>query len=98
MFGKLIILVIILVIILIGLLLYFKKIYEKFEEDESESESIDINMDYSQKEVNIVDCSKYPILCSNKKNNIPYEPYMERRAISLNRLKNISKRFNPSDY
>jgi|688.fasta_scaffold2321539_1 hypothetical protein len=93
---KLIILVIILVIILIGLLLYLKKIYEKFEEDESES--IDINMDYSQKEVNIVDCTKYPVLCSNKKNNIPYEPYMERRAISLNRLKNISKRFNPSDY
>ncbi len=96
MFGKLTILVIILVIILIGLLLYFKKIYEKFEEDESES--IDINMDYSQKEVNIVECSKYPVLCSNKKNNIPYEPYMERRAISLNRLKNISKRFNPGDY
>ncbi len=92
MVGKLIILV----IILFGLLLYLKKIYEKFEEDDSES--IDINMDYSQKEVNIVECSKYPVLCSNKKNNIPYEPYMERRAISLNRLKNISKRFNPGDY
>ncbi len=84
-----------LVIILAGLLIYFNKIYEKFENDPMYSD-MDINID-SMEEINIVNCTKYPNLCSVKTTIFPYEPYLERRVYYLNKLKNMDKRFYPGE-
>ena len=45
--------------------------------------------------INIVKCDKYPTICSNKKENTEYNPYLEKRSVYITQLNNIKKRYSP---
>ncbi len=67
--------------------------------NESFDNTIDLYNPSAKKKINIVDCVKYPTICSKKNAKEPnkYLPYMERRASPLNKLNNITDRYTPAE-